>query len=65
MISAKKMTYDEFRYMEISDDDTSIYELINGNVMRRASPHSRHQIVQANLMRHVGNFAFNHQLGRE
>ena len=64
MILAKKMTYDAFRHMEISDDDTSIYELINGNIMRRASPHSRHQIVQANLMRHISNFAFNHQLGR-
>lgn len=64
MVLAKKMTYDEFRYMEIPDGDTSIYELINGNIMRRSSPHSRHQIVQANLMRHIGNFAFNHQLGR-
>lgn len=64
MILTKKMTYEEFRYMEIPDGDTSIYELINGNIMRRSSPHSIHQIVQANLMRHLGNCAFDNQLGR-
>jgi Uma2 family endonuclease len=64
MVLNKKMTYEEFRYMEIPDDDTSIYELINGNIMRRSSPHSIHQIVQANLMRHLGNCAFDKQLGR-
>jgi Uma2 family endonuclease len=64
MVLTNKMTYEEFRYMEIPDGDTSIYELINGNIMRRASPHSIHQIVQANLMRQLGNFVFDKQLGR-
>ena len=64
MVLTKKMTYEAFRYMEIPDGDTSIYELINGNIMRRSSPHSRHQIVQANLMRHLGNFVAERQLGR-
>ena len=64
MVLTRKMTYQEFRQMEIPDGDTSIYELINGNIMRRSSPHSRHQIVQANLMRHLGNFVFDNQLGR-
>jgi Uma2 family endonuclease len=64
MILTKKMTYEEFRNMEIPDGDTSIYELISGNIMRRSSPHSIHQIVQANLMRHFGNYAFDKQLGR-
>jgi Uma2 family endonuclease len=64
MVLANKMTYEEFRYMEIPDGDTSVYELINGNIMRRASPHSVHQIVQANLMRQIGNFAYDNQLGR-
>jgi Uma2 family endonuclease len=64
MVLTNKMTYAEFRYMEIPDGDTSIYELINGNIMRRSSPQSRHQIVQANLMRNLGNFVFAKQLGR-
>ena len=64
MVLTKKMTYDAFRYMEIPDGDTSIYELINGNIMRRACPHSIHQIVQSNLMRQIGNFVFDKQLGR-
>ena len=64
MVLTNQMTYEAFRNMEIPEGDTSIYELINGNIMRRASPHSRHQIVQANLMRHLGNFVFDKQLGR-
>ena len=64
MILTDKMTYNEFRGMEIPDGDTSIYELINGNIMRRSSPHSEHQIVQANLMRLFGIFVIGKQLGR-
>jgi Uma2 family endonuclease len=64
MILTNKMTYEEFRNMEIPDGDTSIYELISGNIMRRSSPHSIHQIVQANLLRHLGNYALDKQLGR-
>lgn len=64
MVLSKKMTYEEFRHMEIPDGDTSIYELINGNIMRRSSPQSRHQIVQSNLIRSFGNFVFEKQLGR-
>ena len=64
MVLSKKMTYEAFRNMEIPAGDTSIYELINGNIMRRSSPQSRHQIVQSNLIRHLGNFVSEKQLGR-
>ena len=64
MIRAKKMTYEEFRYMEIPDDDTSIYELINGNIMRRASPHSEHQMVVGNIYSKMKVFADEKALGR-
>jgi Uma2 family endonuclease len=64
MVGAKKITYNDFRHMEIPDGDTSIYELINGNIVRRASPYSIHQIIQFNLMRLIGNYVVNNKLGQ-
>ncbi len=60
----KKMTYAEFRYLEIPDGDTSIYELINGIIMRRSSPHSEHQIAQSNIFLSMGSFVRDNSLGR-
>lgn len=45
----RRMTYAEFRDMEIPDGDTSIYELINGEIVKRASPNSPHQEVSFKL----------------
>jgi Uma2 family endonuclease len=64
MIDIQKITYNDFRYMEIPDGDTSIHELINGNIVRRASRHSIHQIIQFNLMRLRGNYVVNKKLGQ-
>jgi Uma2 family endonuclease len=64
MIDVQKITYDDFRYMEIPDGDTSIYELINGNIVRRGSPHSIHQIIQFNLMRLIGNYVVDKKIGQ-
>jgi Uma2 family endonuclease len=64
MIDIQKITYNDFRSMEIPDGDTSIYELINGNIVRRASRHSIHQIIQFNLMRLMGNYVVNKKLGQ-
>ena len=64
MVLTKKMTYAQFRYMEIRDSDTSIYELINGDIVRRSSPHSEHQIVVGNIYTKIRLFADEKQLGR-
>ena len=45
----KKVTWAKFREMEIPDGDTSIYELINGEIVKRASPNSPHQRASFNL----------------
>lgn len=63
-IAEKKMTYAEFKNLEIPDGDTSIYELINGEIVRRASPNSPHQILSEKLSRRMGNFAEEHDLGQ-
>jgi Uma2 family endonuclease len=47
----------EFRNMELDDDDDhSLYELIDGIVMRRASPKLPHQRVTRRITRHLENF---------
>jgi len=46
----KKMTWAEFKDMEIPDGDTSIYELINGEIVKRASPNSPHQRISLRLV---------------
>lgn len=39
----KMLTYREYREMEFDDDDNFQYELINGELMRKASPTIEHQ----------------------
>lgn len=60
----KKITYTDFRHMEIPDGDTSIYELINGNIVRRSSPHAIHQIIVSNLNVELRKFTDSKNLGR-
>ena len=45
----RKITWEEFRDMEIPEGDTSIYELINGEIVKRASPNTPHQEASFNL----------------
>ena len=37
-VSRKKITWTEFKHIDIPEGDTSIYELINGEIVQRASP---------------------------
>lgn len=39
----RKITWSEFKDLEIPEGDNSIYELINGVIVKRASPNSPHQ----------------------
>jgi Uma2 family endonuclease len=39
----KKITVNEYREMEFPDNDPFIYELINGVLMRKQAPSSKHQ----------------------
>jgi Uma2 family endonuclease len=64
MVATKKITYNDFRHMEIPDGDTSIYELINGNIVRRASPHSIHQVIVVNLCALLRQYVLSKNIGR-
>lgn len=52
----KKITWPKFREMEIPEGDTSIYELINGEIVKRASPNSPHQRASFRLSTEFGIF---------
>jgi Uma2 family endonuclease len=60
----KLVTWSEFREMEIPEGDTSIYELINGEIVKRASPNSPHQSASVNLTLLFGLFIKKKKLGR-
>ncbi|MCK6692890.1 MAG: Uma2 family endonuclease [Thermoanaerobaculia bacterium] len=47
--STHKLTYAEFLELDIPEGDTSIYELINGEIVKRASPNAAHQSTSFKL----------------
>ncbi len=63
MVLTEKIIYDSFRHMDIPNGDTSIYELLNGNIVRRASPHSIHQIIVVNLCALLRQYVLSKELG--
>ena len=56
LVLEKKMTWQEFREMEIDDNDNYIYELIKGILMRRTSPSVKHQRISRKLTEALGKF---------
>lgn len=59
-----KMKYEQFREMEIPDGDTHIYELINGEIVKRSSPNSPHQNLHSELFVFLGSFNKKNKLGK-
>lgn len=47
--ATKNISYADFRDLEIPDNDTGIYELIKGEIVRRSSPNTPHQRVSFKL----------------
>lgn len=48
-VLTKKLTYHEFRQMDFGDNDSSWYELINGELVKKQSSTLRHQIISGNI----------------
>ncbi len=63
-VGAEKMNYEQFREMEIPDGDTHTYELINGEIVKRASPNSPHQNLFSELFILLGVFIKKNKLGK-
>lgn len=63
LVAEKKMTIADF--LERNDfEEGYIYELINGEIMRRTSPNLVHQDASMMLSIHLGTFIASHNLGR-
>jgi Uma2 family endonuclease len=60
-IATKRSTYADYKALDV--DDNFWYELINGELVKKSAPAPRHQMIQANLFRLLGNFVFNNSLG--
>lgn len=60
----KKMTYTDFLEIDIPDGDTSVYELIRGELVKRASPNTPHQRVSVKLIRHLDRYNESNKAGQ-
>lgn len=52
----KKMTYADLLDMDIPEGDTSMYELINGEIVKRTSPNTPHQRASIYLIRQIDRY---------
>ena len=63
-VLTKKMTYADLMGMDIPEGDTGIYELLNGEIVRRSSPNTPHQEALSNLFLDLGLYNRQKKLGR-
>jgi Uma2 family endonuclease len=49
-VLTKKMTYAEYSALEFDDQDNTRYELINGEIVKKASPTVQHQRISMRLI---------------
>ncbi len=62
-VLSKKMTYAELQELDIPEGDTGIYELLNGEIVRRSSPHTPHQRASLKLILLLGGYNQEKSLG--
>jgi Uma2 family endonuclease len=63
-VLSKKMTYADLQDLEILEGDTGIYELLNGEIVRRSSPNTPHQRTSANLFLQFGMYNLQKKVGQ-
>lgn len=63
-VVAKKMTYQEFRQLEFDENDPFLYELINGELVKKSAPNPRHQKILAILFNKIFNFVTEKNIGQ-
>jgi Uma2 family endonuclease len=63
LIDVRKITYSEFRQMEFDDNDTFLYELINGVLIKKTAYSPIHQRISSNLFFGLNKFIEKNTLG--
>lgn len=62
-VLTKKMTYAEYRALEFEDTDNFQYELLNGEVAKKASPTVQHQRISMRLIAALLRYLSDHPVG--
>ena len=62
-VLARKITYEEFAKMDFPDDDPFLYELINGELVRKNAPSGEHQFTQSRLFSILSRFVEDKDMG--
>ena len=62
-VLARKITYEEFAKMDFPDDDPFLYELINGELVRKNAPSGEHQFAQSKLFSILSRFVDDKEMG--
>ena len=62
-VEIRKLTVAEFHKMEFDDDDTHLYELLDGEIVKKKAPSPRHQRIARDLTIKMHPFAIEHKLG--
>ena len=60
----KKYTVEDFFELELPDNATYYYELLNGILVRRSAPSGEHQHVQSELLERLFAFVAQNKLGK-
>ncbi len=63
-VLTKKIGIQEFLQLELPDNSTYFYELINGELVHRNTPSGEHQEVQSNLLEQLIPFILSKKLGK-
>lgn len=61
---AEKIRWQEFREMELDDADAYLYELIDGEIMKRNYPGLKHQRTLVQLLVQFNSFVVERKLGQ-
>ncbi len=62
-VLARKITYKEFAEMDFPENDPFLYELINGELVRKNAPSGEHQFAQSKLFSLLSRFVDDKELG--
>lgn len=64
LTEVRKMTVAEFRDLELDDDDLHLYELIDGELVKKSAPAPKHQEVLSELYDQVKAHVKSQRLGK-
>ncbi|GAA4469069.1 Uma2 family endonuclease [Nibrella saemangeumensis] len=62
-VETQKLTVAEFHHMEFDDADTHLYELLDGDLVRKKAPSPQHQLVLGELAFSLHTYVKQQQLG--